>query len=105
MSDTHDLFDLSGKVTVVTGGSRGLGREMCLAFAARGAAVVVASRKLDSCEVLAAEIRERHGSEAVGVACHVGRWADCDALVATALERFGRGLEFLRRHRRWRQHR
>ena len=45
----HDLFDLSGKVAVVTGGSRGLGREMVLAFAAAGADVVIASRKAEAC--------------------------------------------------------
>ena len=44
------LFDLSGKIALVTGGSRGLGREMVLAFAARGADVVIASRKLENCE-------------------------------------------------------
>ena len=49
-----DLFDLSGKVTLVTGGSRGLGREMVRAFAAAGADVVIASRKLDACEALVA---------------------------------------------------
>lgn len=84
-----DLFDMTGKVAVVTGGSRGLGREMCLAFAAHGAKVVVASRKLDACESLAGEITELHGTDTAAIACHVGRWEDCDRLVAETLDRFG----------------
>ena len=86
---TDDLFDLTGKVAVVTGGSRGLGREMCLAFAQHGASVVVASRKEDACVALAQEITDTTGQEAIGVGCHVGRWADCDALYERSLERFG----------------
>jgi len=82
-------FDLSGKVAVVTGGSRGLGREMCLAFAEHGASVVVASRKLDACEALAAEL-EAKGAKALAVACHVGRWQDCDRLFARTHDHFGR---------------
>jgi NAD(P)-dependent dehydrogenase (short-subunit alcohol dehydrogenase family) len=84
-----DLFDLTGRVAVITGGSRGLGREMALAFADRGADVVVASRKLDNCEAVAAQIRER-GRRALAIACHVGRWNELDALVAAAYEGFGK---------------
>jgi NAD(P)-dependent dehydrogenase (short-subunit alcohol dehydrogenase family) len=90
VSDPTPDLDLSGKVAVVTGGSRGLGREMVLAFARHGADVVVASRKLDACEALAREVRDATGREALAVACHVGRWDDCDALVERSYERFGR---------------
>jgi len=83
------LFDLTGKVALVTGGSRGLGREMVLAFAGAGADVVIASRKLDNCEALAEEI-EATGRRALPVACHVGRWNECDELADRAYERFGR---------------
>ncbi|MEM1248111.1 MAG: glucose 1-dehydrogenase [Acidobacteriota bacterium] len=83
-------FDLSGKVAVVTGGSRGLGLEMCRAFAALGAEVVVASRKLEACEAAAAEIQETTGQRCLGASCHVGDWQACDDLVETAYEHFGR---------------
>ena len=86
----HDEFDLSGKVAVVTGGSRGLGRAMVLGFARHGADVVIASRKLQSCEALAKEVERDTGRRALAVACHVGRWADCDALFEKTYEVFGR---------------
>ncbi|MCK9931433.1 SDR family oxidoreductase [Frankia sp. Mgl5] len=83
------LFDLTGKVVLVTGGSRGLGREMVLAFARAGADVVIASRKLDSCEQLATQV-EALGRKALPVAAHVGRWEECDSLVDRAYSHFGR---------------
>jgi NAD(P)-dependent dehydrogenase (short-subunit alcohol dehydrogenase family) len=85
-----DLFDLEGRVAVVTGGSRGLGREMVLAFAGRGADVVIASRKLDNCEALAAEVRDTTGRRALPVACHVGDWEQCDQLIERTYDEFGR---------------
>ena len=84
------LFDLTGKVAVVTGGSRGLGREMVLAFASAGADVVIASRKLESCEALAEEVRASTGRQALAVACHVGEWDQLDTLADAAYERFGK---------------
>lgn len=83
-------FDLTDRVAVVTGGSRGFGREMVLAFAEHGADVVIASRKVEACEALAAEVRERTGRRALAVACHVGRWEDCDRLAETVYSELGR---------------
>jgi NAD(P)-dependent dehydrogenase (short-subunit alcohol dehydrogenase family) len=84
------LFDLSGKVAVVTGGSRGIGRAVAEGLAAAGAEVVVASRKLDSCRQAAEEITATTGRRAEGIACHVGRWEDCDRLADVVHEAFGR---------------
>ena len=87
---TTTRFDLTGKVAVVTGGSRGLGRAIVTAYADAGADVVIASRKLDACEALAAEVEASTGRKALAVACHVGRWADCDQLVDVVYGAFGR---------------
>ncbi len=88
--DNASLFDLTGKVALVTGGSRGLGREMVLAFARAGADVVIASRKLDSCEETAAEVREQTGRRALPVACHVAEWDQVEQLAETAYAEFGK---------------
>ena len=83
-------FDLTGKVAVVTGGSRGLGLEMSRAFAEAGASVVVASRKLEACEAAAAEIREATGQATAAFAYHAGRWDQADALADFAVDTFGK---------------
>ena len=80
---------LAGKVALVTGGSRGLGRSIVLALADAGADVVVTSRKLDSCQAVAAEV-EAKGRRALAVACHVGHWDEIETLVDRAYETFGR---------------
>ena len=85
-----ERFDLTGKVAIVTGGSRGIGRAVVEGFAAAGADVVIASRKLDNCEALAETVRAATGREALAVGCHVGRWEDCDRLVETVYDRLGR---------------
>lgn len=83
------LFDFTGKVALVTGGSRGLGYQMVRAFAERGADVIVASRKLDACEAVAGEVRTL-GRRALAIACHCGRWDDIDRLIDAAYAEFGR---------------
>lgn len=85
-----DLFDLTGKVAVVTGGSRGLGRQMIRAFARCGADVVIASRKLPACKLLATEIEATTDRRALPIACHVGYWDQCDELVDAVYDEFGR---------------
>lgn len=81
-------FDLSGKVAVVTGGSRGLGLAIARGLADAGACVAIASRKLEGCEAAAAEITAA-GGRASAHAFHAGRWADCDRLFAEVTSRWG----------------
>ncbi len=83
------LFDFTGKVVLVTGGSRGLGYQMVKAFASRGADIVIASRKLDACEAVADEVRAM-GRRALAVSAHVGKWDACEALIQAAYAEFGR---------------
>ena len=83
------LFDFTGQVVLVTGGSRGIGYEMVKAFAERGADVIIASRKLDNCEAVADEVRAL-GRRALAISAHVGRWDQCDMLIEQAYAEFGR---------------
>jgi NAD(P)-dependent dehydrogenase (short-subunit alcohol dehydrogenase family) len=83
------LFDLSGKIALVTGGSRGLGLEMVRAFAGHGADLVIASRKLAACEAAAAAMRAL-GRRALAVSAHCGKWDEIDRLIEAAYGAFGR---------------
>jgi len=89
-TDPTRRFRLDGKVALVTGGSRGLGREMVRAFAAAGADVVITSRTMESCAELAEEVREATGRAALPYACHVGRWDELPGVLDAAYDRFGR---------------
>lgn len=86
---SRNLFSLEGRTAIITGGSRGLGREMALAFAEHGANVVVASRKVENCEQVAGEVRAL-GREALAVGYHAASWDDAGRLADTAIARFGR---------------
>ena len=83
------LFDLSGKIALITGGSRGLGLQMVRAFAERGADIIIASRKLDACEAAAEEVRAM-GRKALAVSVNMSRWEDAERLTNTVYREWGR---------------
>lgn len=90
MGYADQLFDLTGRVVLVTGGSRGLGRQMALATARCGADVIIASRNYESCVATANEVEEATGRTALPYQVHVGRWDQLDGLVEAAYDRFGK---------------
>jgi NAD(P)-dependent dehydrogenase (short-subunit alcohol dehydrogenase family) len=84
-----ELFDLTGRVALVTGGTRGLGRSILRTLAKAGADVVVSSRKQEACEEAAAEVRN-FGRRAFAHCCHIGHWDEIDGLVDAAYDNFGK---------------
>ena len=90
MSYAEQLFDLTGQTILITGGSRGLGREMAFGVARCGADVVIASRKMENCVTVAEQIESETGRAAMPYQVHVGRWDELDGLVEASYERFGK---------------
>jgi NAD(P)-dependent dehydrogenase (short-subunit alcohol dehydrogenase family) len=84
-----ELFDLTGRVALVTGGTRGLGRAILRTLAFAGADVIVSSRKQEACDEAAPEVRS-FGRRAFAYHCHVGHWDEIEGLVNAAYEEFGR---------------
>lgn len=84
-----ELFDLTGKVAIVTGSTKGIGRAMVQGLAEAGASVVVSSRKQDLCDEVAEEVRSSTGVEVLGLACHVGDWDGIPDFVQKVVDRFG----------------
>lgn len=90
MAIATELFDLTGQVALITGASKGMGQAMATALAEHGSRVVISSRKLDQCEIVAAQINELCGDErAIAIACNIGYKEQLQALVDETRERLG----------------
>ena len=90
MGYADELFDLTDQVVLITGGSRGLGREMAYGAARCGADVIIASRNFETCSATAEEIEKATGRTAMPYQVHVGRWDQLGGLVDAAYDQFGK---------------
>lgn len=79
---SKNLFDLTGKVALITGASRGIGESVARTLAEYGAHVIVSSRKIDGCEAVASSIRDAGGS-AEAYACHIGDMDQIESIWGT----------------------
>ncbi|MCK7544377.1 SDR family oxidoreductase [Marinobacter bryozoorum] len=86
---TNPLFDMTGKVALITGSTKGIGRSIAEEMARLGAKVVISSRKADACEQVAGELKSQ-GFEAIAIPCHVGKKDDLQNLVDKTLEAWGK---------------
>ncbi len=89
MTRIKKLFNLDGKVAIVTGASKGIGEAMARGLAEHGAKVVISSRKQEAVDAVA-EVFGKDGLEAIGVACHVASEEQCQQLIDTTVEQYGR---------------
>ncbi len=85
-----ELFDLSGKVAVVTGSTKGIGEAIVKRMAEHGAKVVVSSRKSDACDKVAGEINATHPGQAIAIPCNIGDKAQLQNLVDKTMETWGK---------------
>jgi len=86
----HDLFKLNGKVALVTGGGRGIGKFIATGLAEAGADLVLTSRKMKNLDPAAHEITEETGVSVLSIACDVAREEDIDRMLAMAMKKYGR---------------